>query len=572
MAMDMLKRSLELLRGSAASTAKNYFSNADQLFSDTKQIYSSAKDVVKKPFDFVRGMLNKSRGGGIYKLVSDWFYQRNSEFDKYDLGMDDGDDDFDAGMGDMGGEEESTPSATIDVKSMKDIARGQVGAMYQIGQKQVEASLSNTSEIVSSFNNRAAEIVTAINNMNKSVINIDKNLAVLVGAQKQQEGQYTRDNEFNMFSGGQLTLGKMFEGIKQSAADNWILGMLKFGFDQLKDAGPSALTGMLMDSLTEHIKINGTSLREHADSLNEKLGNFLHNTFSKVLDTDFFKEWIGDFGFLSNKIGGQVANDYTKKKAVFDGMTRKTIVEIIPSYLQKITKALTGETYNINKKGQLTTDDTNVVRDTMRSTLTSSAFGYDNISKGIKEGKINKNRRGTTDKLLSQMQEWLTLGYVAYCFRNYNRILPYEKLLNHEIQQEVIAFAWRMFDTIYNGNTSAMNQNDFIATCQEIIDFQLFTKEGQAKLEQGIQSLIDNMHRAGRNLAAEGFSVDEKITDDQLIDWSIDAYRKNNVYVEVTQKQIDDAIAELKGGVSEYKAEYLKGLQAIQKKNAGGLG
>ena len=179
MAMDMLKRTIELLANSTVSTAKNYFSNADQIVTDSKQIYTGVKDAVKKPVDFVRGMLSRSRGGGIYKLVNDWFYQRSNEFDSFDLGGLDDDDDFDAGFGDNGGDEEEEPSASLDTKAMKDIARGQVGAMYQIGQKQTEASLANTAEIVTTFNSRSSEIVAAITNMTKSIINIDKNLTTL---------------------------------------------------------------------------------------------------------------------------------------------------------------------------------------------------------------------------------------------------------------------------------------------------------------------------------------------------------------------------------------------------------
>ena len=551
MAMDMLKRTIELLANSTVSTAKNYFSNADQIVTDSKQIYTGVKDAVKKPVDFVRGMLSRSRGGGIYKLVNDWFYQRSNEFDSFDLGGLDDDDDFDAGFGDNGGDEAEEPSASLDTKAMKDIARGQVGAMYQIGQKQTEASLANTAEIVTTFNSRSSEIVAAITNMTKSIINIDKNLTTLskAYAQTTAKNQYSYDEESNPFSGGQLTLGKMADALKNTVSDNMYVGLLKMGLEGMKQGGPGFLTDMLVEGLTEKIKIGDKSLRDHADSLNEKLGNFMHEQFSKLIDLDFVKDWIGDFGYLSRNISGTIANDYTRNKATFDGMTRKTIVEIIPQYLSKITTALTGQIYNIDKKGKLTTKNIDYVKDSMSSSVTRNAFSYDIMSTSVRNGDIKYKNRTTiqiNDRLLQQIQQWLTTGYVAYCFSNYGRPLPYSKLLDNKVQRYAIKFAWKSYKRYYGGTGGNANDYDsdginkeFAEVCSQILGEQLFTNEGKAKFEQGIQSAIDAVRNSGRKLGQEGFDLGS-VNDDKLLEWQDSYFRTHSAFKQISDKKKEE--------------------------------
>lgn len=551
MAMDMLKRTIELLANSTVSTAKNYFSNADQIVTDSKQIYTGVKDAVKKPVDFVRGMLSRSRGGGIYKLVNDWFYQRSNEFDSFDLGGLDDDDDFDAGFGDNGGDEAEEPSASLDTKAMKDIARGQVGAMYQIGQKQTEASLANTAEIVTTFNSRSSEIVAAITNMTKSIINIDKNLTTLskAYAQTTAKNQYSYDEESNPFSGGQLTLGKMADALKNTVSDNMYIGLLKMGLEGMKQGGPGFLTDMLVEGLTEKLKIDGKSLRDHSDSLNEKLGNFMHEQFSKLIDLDFVKDWIGDFGYLSRNISGTITNDYTRNKATFDGMTRKTIVEIIPQYLSKITTALTGQIYNIDKKGKLTTKNIDYVKDSMSSSVTRNAFSYDIMSTSVRNGDIKYKNRTTiqiNDRLLQQIQQWLTTGYVAYCFSNYGRVLPYSKLLDNEVQRYAIKFAWKSYKRYYGGTGGNANDYDsdginkeFAEVCSQILGEQLFTNEGKAKFEQGIQSAIDAVRNSGRKLGQEGFDLGS-VNDDKLLEWQDSYFRTHSAFKQISDKKKEE--------------------------------
>ena len=74
----------------------------------------------------------------------------------------------------------------------------------------------------------------------------------------------------------------------------------------------------------------------------------------------------------SNKdYSSSIENQYTRDKAVFDNMTRKTIVDIIPGYLRRITAALTGENLYVSSEGSLTTQRESGFKNVFNSTITS---------------------------------------------------------------------------------------------------------------------------------------------------------------------------------------------------------
>ena len=269
MALNMLKRTMELLGTSAVNTGKNYFRSVGQLADDSKAIMAESKDFVSKPLDFIRRMSTSRGGGGLYKTINDWFYQRADEYDQYDLGGND-DDGFDSGMPSSvsGTPDDKETPATIDVQSMKDIARGQVGAMYKIGQKQVQAGLANTSEIVSSFNNRSSEIVASINNLNKTVLSINENLSKITSFYVQAEqNKHNYGDENNPFDAGNLEVGKIFNTIKTKAGEHELVSQIKQMIEGVK-SGPQFVTDLAIQKLFDKITINDKSLKEQADSIN----------------------------------------------------------------------------------------------------------------------------------------------------------------------------------------------------------------------------------------------------------------------------------------------------------------
>jgi len=285
---------------------------------------------------------------------------------------------------------------------MKDIARGQVNAMYQIGAKQAEASMINAAEIVSHIDGRAGEIVTSLNNMNKSIIGIGEKidaLGKLLQTQTQiEEEQMKAQNQSAIDSNGRVTLGSWFNqmksNVKDAATNNIVAQMLAMGKDQLT---PAAIISMLLsdtkekktgrvgaavgsgiDFLTELIggkqtnfseKFANNSLNTIGNSFNDIIGNTISNILlggNKKLNDALGKiPLIGDMlsGALnkgltlkSSTVGdykAEIKNEYTRDKAVFDGIARQSITEIIPGYLKIIAQSMTGVAWD-HKNGHVT--------------------------------------------------------------------------------------------------------------------------------------------------------------------------------------------------------------------------
>jgi hypothetical protein len=206
--------------------AKDYFSdyteNVTTFINDAKEVGDSLTQGKSKVVDIFNDI--KQNGG---RKALDWFMQRSDESNEYDLLNSGNDSDFDAGFqvgsdGDNGEEQQSSQS-TLDEGSMKDIARGQVNAMYQIGAKQAEASMINAAEIVSHIDGRASEIVTALNNANKSIIGIGEKidaLGQLLKTQTEIAAEEAKERAETIYNAnGQVTLGSWFKTMKKNLKD-----------------------------------------------------------------------------------------------------------------------------------------------------------------------------------------------------------------------------------------------------------------------------------------------------------------------------------------------------------------
>ena len=528
MALDMLKRSLQLLGGSTVSTGRNYFSNVASLIDDSKRIGSEMKDTISKPFEFIRKMTTGgSIGGGLYKYVNDWFYQRTSEFDSDD-------DDFDSGMGssDTASGTSEKSSTELDSKAMKSIAHEQIGAMYQIGQKQVQAGLANTSEIVTTFNNRSTEIITSINNLNKSVMNIDKNLARLVAYGEAESERYNRENDTkNIFDGGTLTLGRVFEAAKTGASENTTWIMAKGYLDALKE-GPSVITDTIVNNLIGNIKIGGKTLQEQAEGINEKIGNGIESFLLGVLKNDWFKKIFGNMGSFNTDLSAHIKYDYNKEKAVFDGMTRRTIIEIIPEYLKKITNALTGETWNIDpKKGKLTQNNVNLASIEMSKAMSENLFGNSALyasNDAKKAGEALANFSDVPSGVSAQILEWLSAGYImamgekgrsASSYNNENGLMQDTGALldmtrdknnvGTGIGSRAIDIAWGIWKEKY-GEQATLGidgQSGFIKYCETLISKIVFAKGSLTadNFKKAIHRALQSAKSTGINLAQQGY-------------------------------------------------------------------
>lgn len=353
---DLIKRSLEIIGGATLDVGKNYTSNIEALANDAKAIRANLTHTGKDAAE----TFSKMKSSGIMKKFTDWFFQKNNEYDDFDLsGIDD---EFDAGFSMDSGDDEEVPKASVlDIDSMRDITKGQVSAMYSIGGKQVEASIANTAEIVSSINNRSSELIASVNNINTSLISISSKLDKLIelnGIVVQSSVNTSKFNEKNpLTDNGTVTLSNVYNRVRDNAGGG--VGTIKDTFEILKmSLTPEALiSNYILQPLAEKklSVLGGKSVDDVGKSFNDAVGSVTHNVLSELIASPLFRNIVGNTMDADKDYGKLKPNGYNTDRALFDGMTRHSIIHIIPEYLKKINETLSGQSYNIDSKGQLTT-------------------------------------------------------------------------------------------------------------------------------------------------------------------------------------------------------------------------
>ena len=430
MAIDMLKRSLEILKNASVETGKNYFSNVSALKEDASII----KDNITKGVNTVADVYRKMKTGpGPLKSLSNWFYERGEQYGDFD----DGDDEFDAGFDTDTGE--SQASAVLDTNSMRDIARGQVGAMYQIGGKQVEAAAANTAEIITTLNSRTSEITVSINNMNKTLLDISKRLegiSSVIVAKTEREQQQMPDSlvDYN----GRLKLdqiaGRMWsKGIKESTPVQ-LGGMI---LPMLFQSGPTEAASLLMSMLLTGKEWNTktdlgkrlfgdkASIDKIGERANKFIGDLTDTIVNGLLSSKPFQKMFPDI-FTNRAMGGDYSsyrkNTYTAERAVFDGYTRTTIVDIIPAYLKEITKAVTGKSLGIDKTGRLTEKaDNEFVNAAVRGTFSATGMSYERSGQMYAQYKSTHGDSGFSASQYRAISKALVTAYTWQFFTGYEK-------------------------------------------------------------------------------------------------------------------------------------------------------
>lgn len=430
MAIDMLKRSLEILKNASVETGKNYFSNVSALKEDASII----KDNITKGVNTVADVYRKMKTGpGPLKSLSNWFYERGEQYGDFD----DGDDEFDAGFDTDTGE--SQASAVLDTNSMRDIARGQVGAMYQIGGKQVEAAAANTAEIITTLNSRTSEITVSINNMNKTLLDISKRLegiSSVIVAKTEREQQQMPDSlvDYN----GRLKLdqiaGRMWsKGIKESTPVQ-LGGMI---LPMLFQSGPTEAASLLMSMLLTGKEWNTktdlgkrlfgdkASIDKIGERANKFIGDLTDTIVNGLLSSKPFQKMFPDI-FTNRAMGGDYSsyrkNTYTAERAVFDGYTRTTIVDIIPAYLKEITKAVTGKSLGIDKTGRLTEKaDNEFANAAVRGTFSATGMSYERSGQMYAQYKSTHGDSGFSASQYRAISKALVTAYTWQFFTGYEK-------------------------------------------------------------------------------------------------------------------------------------------------------
>ena len=422
-----IKRTLEILGGTAKDIGKDYTSNLQGLITDANMVKSTViqgAQTTKEKFDSMKN------GTGPIKGLLNWFYTKEGETSAWDL--DDADSEFDAGTTFTTDEEGNTKEegpGVLDVDSAKDLTRGHINSMFKIAAKLTESQVATTAEITSTINARSSEIIASVNNINTTLLGISKQLDTMSKVVTAGMGEQRRTKrEDTLFDpSGRLTLGSVFDA-SQNAMKNSSLATYGSLFGTLKDSGfltPELVMRLGYDFFLGDKRWKGLgdkSLNEVGQKFNDIIGQTVNDVMEHVIDNGIFKKLVGDLKQenRSNNFGYFTKNEYTRDPAMFDGMTRKSIVTIIPDYLKLIHEDLSGgKKVSVDERGNLTSKEGNTWNKAVSKNLfKSGSMDYDDLNdfttqiqssnnpayKNFKQYDINTVNKILTGAIVTTMQ------------------------------------------------------------------------------------------------------------------------------------------------------------------------
>lgn len=404
-----------------------------QSLSELKSDADNIKDTLMTGGRNAQEKYREIRNSSAFKKVTDSLFHRRDELGSDNV-FDGNDDEFDAGFQFGASDKEEEPKAKVlDYDSMKDIAKSQVSSMYEIAGKQTEASAMTASEIISTMNTRSSEILSSLGNINSSLSNIGSKLDKLIELTTVAKNTRKQGNgPFDM--NGNLTFGSVFDFAKGSLQNKFdsmktMLSIPLSLFQMSKATGESnaqsvgMITGMLATMVLGDKKIfGGRSWDDIQSAIDTKIANAQNNALTKILNNSIFKKIFGDHTTrrANQDYGMYVENQYTRDKAVFDGMTRKTIIDIIPGYLRRITEAVTGQTLFVSPEGNLTTERVSGFQNMIKRTITD---GF--TSRQIEAKRVSSGTQ-VDSKLIYTAQRVLTSQYINYFLRKGANFVPQE--------------------------------------------------------------------------------------------------------------------------------------------------
>ena len=363
---DFVRRSIQIVGGGIAQSTTDYFDNAISFTNDVKEVIDMGKqmgsDGAKK--------FNELKSSGILKKTRDWFYNEGGMFGDFDFD----DDDFDAGfeIDSADSEKDNESSKPLSKDVMTDIAKKQTGAMYKAFGRQADLHIANTAEIISTINTRTAELTASVNNVNNTLIQIGKRLDLIVewtSARTKKEEEEKRTAGILDYGGG-ISLTGVVNKAKENAEDSMLGTFMSIGKTMLGSGmmTPETVMSMILSQTIlekKWDKLGGKSINDIGEFINDTVGEVIQNTMTKVLTSknEILESLFEDIITKSGRKNYQnsVKNTYNDKPAVFDGMTRKSIISVIPGYLNEILKAVSkdGVGREVDSKGNLTKTKTN---------------------------------------------------------------------------------------------------------------------------------------------------------------------------------------------------------------------
>lgn len=383
--------------------------------SDIKSDAETFKSQVMQDVNDAIGTFNKLKNGSKspMKKVRDWFYSNDMMTGGF--GFDNDSDDFDAGfkIDSAGQPQDAEAPRTLDAESMNDIAKKQTGEAYKIAAKQADLQVANTAEIVSTINSRSAELAASVNKLNETLLGISKKLDNMTGVMVEKAKE---EEKFRITNDGSLSIAGVLGGAYGAKKED-VSGILDMGKMFLGQMTPQYLARMGFDKIFEHEfkALGDKSIAHYTEKLNNAIEDTVQTGLMKFIKSDFLNDFLGiNIGSHKREDYQRYAtNQYNTKPATFDGMTRMTIVSVIPEYLKSIEAALTGgPAKTVDERGRLTTKSVNHFQNAIGGAVLSGS------SDAIKDASsLTKNiNSGVSGKKFTTSEVRLVLDAVKIGF------------------------------------------------------------------------------------------------------------------------------------------------------------
>lgn len=377
----------------------NDIARSSKTVTDLKQLATTSVEIQNTVMGGVRttkDSVKKLKSGEMLRSLTAWFKQKDQYGEDSSFGIED--EDFDAGFNNHAIEDE--PSSTpLSADDMNDIGVGQTREMYRIGQQTYESHLHTSATIINELTKRSSEILSSLGTTQSILKRMDQTLDKIVSIRTSKLAEREKHTSF-FDQNGELTFSSVINA----------------AMDQMRSSGKSVVKSV-MD------KTGLTRLDEMGHAAITDMSN---TAFSKLLVNPAFKKLFGDHTIMhgGSDYSSYIVSDYTKEASFFDGQVRKTIIDIIPGYLQAITHALTDTVYHISEYGSLTTEKPLDPFERTIDTTFETKLNRQYADSIVKESNDDNMDYDTIYKL----QSILVSQYIFYIYKNGIKVLKEDVL------------------------------------------------------------------------------------------------------------------------------------------------
>ena len=576
---DFVKRSNQLMFGAAKDSLKDYTKDISDLGTAATQVREKLSSGTRSARDTMTNFKSK----GLVSGISNWFYGK-----EFELGDSDEilyDEDFDSGNPDLRAESEEAGPLTNE--SMRDLVRGQVSSMYKIGSKQTEAGIANTAEIVSTISKSSAEIIAAVNNVNSSLINISGKLDGLVELLKPPQNNQGGSGAAWFDSSGRFSIRSLMEGIKNPNNINGSVGMVGSIASMLAD--PNMRKMMLTPEflMSEFVMnplknrnfdvLGGKNIDYYGKKFQETTHNMIEETIEALLEKTPLGDMMGKDKYRGNL--GRSENQYTKDAAVFDKATRHTIISIIPEYLKKMTEAMTGQKWNVNEQGYLTTKSQANPYSQIGNVLNDASLAYDDYQ-NLQTIATNKGSNINQEDMNHAQTAWIwvVVHYVIYAGnRNNITAKTITDMLTSPQYSMYLDKAVQVFNVYSGGNSKKkarkILEDVFLMICSDRNSARALAAAGNKymrEIEDSANSISENNPFANQYADQSSLNWDVSIKNLKANSDKVKEASARRRYEEQLDYELQNDPKYKGGGVineAKRKAEKEKRLQEYDKRN-----